>query len=141
MTNKDFSKLSPELIVLIRKSTHDPFLGDIALQKNPKDIVAIHHGLTIVGFAIPRKDGDGYWRTGPIFIDPLYRNKGYGGEWVKEFFKGRKGRAYINPTNTPSKALFMSAGFKETSKSIMDGGEKLIQFLKEKWYEGNNNKR
>lgn len=131
MTARDFSTLSPELLALLRKSTYDPYLGDIALNKDPKDIVEIRHGRTLVGFAIPRQDSDKRWRTGPIFIDPKYQGKGYGGRWIKEFFKGRKGRAYINPDNGASIAVFTKAGFKETPKVLMDGNEKLVQYLKE----------
>lgn len=129
--SNEWSSLSPELLALLRKSTHDPYLGDIALHKDPKDIIEILHGRVLVGFAIPRQDSDKRWRTGPIFIDPKYRGKGIGGKWIKDFFNRRKGRAYINPENVASIAVFTKAGFKETSKFLMDGNEKLVQYLKE----------
>lgn len=131
MNDKELKSLSPELLRLIRLSTHDPYLGDIVLQKKVTDIVEIHYDKKLVGFAVPRKDSDGRWRTGPIFIDPVFRSNGYGSMWIKDFFVRRRGRAYINPTNTASIKAFTRAGFKETNKVMMDGDEKLIQYLKD----------
>lgn len=129
--SNEWSSLSPEMTVLIRKSTHDPYLGGIALQKDPKDIVPILHRGSVVGFAIPRLERDGRWRTGPIFIDPVFRGLGYGGRWINEFFVNKKGRAWINPTNLPSIKSFIRAGFRQTTKSVKDGDGVLIEYLKD----------
>lgn len=131
MSNSDYSKLPKGMIELLNESTHDPYLGDIALQKNPKDIVPIYSGKVLIGFAIPRKESDGRWRSGPIFITAKERGKGFGGKWLVEFFKHRRGRSYINPTNQPSIQAFTKAGFYATLKSIKDDEEVLVQYLKD----------
>lgn len=116
---------------LIHESTTDKYLGDIATKKNLKDLVVFRYGGKAAGFAIPRKDSDGHFRTGPIFVSPSHRGLGISKRFVSEYFQSKKGRSWISEDNHSSKALFSSAGFKKTGKSLDDDGETLFEYKKE----------
>ena len=71
----------------------------------------------LIGFLTPRRDNNGYWRTGAIFIIPEYRNRGYGTLAIKEFFKDKeKGIAMIEKDNIPSQKAFAKSRFKKTKE-------------------------
>lgn len=123
--------ITPEIERLIEASTHDRFLGDIAKHKNPRLLVLFQYEGAPAGFAIPRKDSDGRYRTGPIFVLPHFRRKGIAQAFVKDYFKDKKGRAYIEPDNRPSQALYESAGFAKSGKTLKDGEDTLLhEYLK-----------
>lgn len=124
-------EVTPEVQRLIDASVHDRFLGDIAKHKNLSGLVVFCYNGELAGFAIPRRDSDGYYRTGPIFTLPAYRRKGIAGAFVKQFFADKKGRAYIEDDNHPSQALYKSAGFAKTGKKIADGEVALYEYLKQ----------
>lgn len=129
-----FGKPSPQdpaIQALIDASTQDPHLGDIATKKKLKDMVVFYYNDVPAGFAIPRRESDSYYRTGPIFVLPEYRNKGLAKQFVANFFQNKKGRAYIADTNVASQQLFTAAGFTRTDKSVVDDGEQLYQYIKE----------
>lgn len=108
------------LQLLIDESKKDPFLGDIASTKKTDSFKVFYVGDEAVGFAIPRKDSDGRYRTGAIYVLPQYRNKGYASQFTKSYFKDKKGRAFIEPDNTGSANLFTSTGFKKSGKQLKD---------------------
>jgi RimJ/RimL family protein N-acetyltransferase len=114
---------------LVDESVSDPFLGDIAKTKKFTDIMAFYIAGNPVGFAIPRRDSDGRYRTGAIYIKKSERNKGYAGLFVKHYFDGKKGRAYIEPHNTASQHLFKSAGFALSGKTLIHDGDKFDEWL------------
>lgn len=126
----------PEYTALIEEAAKDPFLGEFVLKKHPADfkwfIRKDPDGKwdKLVGFAIPRRDSDGYYRTGAIYVKPEYRKEGIASAFVKEYFEGKKGRAFIEDRNVASIALFTSIGFKKTGKTVRDGDEVLHEYLK-----------
>jgi hypothetical protein len=124
------TEVTPEITALIELSRQDPFLGDIATKKKVTDMVIFYMEGKPCGFAIPRKDTDGRYRTGPIFVISGMRGMGIAGTFVKHYFADRRGRAYINPENTASLKLFGSIGFVPSDKTIRDGDEVLREYLK-----------
>ncbi|MNR31799.1 hypothetical protein D3C85_1493350 [compost metagenome] len=114
---------------LVDESVNDPFLGDIAKTKRFTDIVVFYQGGQPVGFAIPRRDSDGRYRTGAIYITKSERGKGYAGLYLKHYFVGKKGRAYIDPYNTASQRLFGSAGFVKSGKRLTMGADVFDEWL------------
>lgn len=128
----EFKKSSDERVqALVEASTKDKFLGDIATKKKLSDLVAFHKDGQPVGFAIPRKDSDGHYRTGPIYIDPKHRGEGIAKQFIQQYFEGKKGRSYISADNKASMKAFESAGFKPTGKKIEDDGETLLEMKKQ----------
>ena len=113
---------------LVHSSTEDKYLGDIALSKKREDTLPLYHEGEMVGFAIPRKDWDGRWRTGPIFIRDEHRGKGIASGFIKDFFMNRPGRSYINADNLSSLRAFSKAGFAPTGKTLVHDGEKLDEY-------------
>lgn len=128
-TFKKATGADPEVTRLIEESTVDPFLGDIATTKKLTDVVAFYVGRRAVGFAIPRRDSDGRHRTGAIYITPPERKKGYAGMFVQAYFKGKQGRAYIEPGNVASQKLFSSAGFVRSGKKLTVDTELFEEWL------------
>ncbi|BDD79782.1 hypothetical protein [Burkholderia phage FLC9] len=123
----------PAYTALIHEAAKDPFLGDFVLKKKPAEFrwfLIGEHNDTLAGFAIPRRDSDGYYRTGAIYVKPEYRKQGIAAAFVKQYFQGKKGRAYIEDANAASIALFTSIGFKKTGKTVKDGNEVLHEYLK-----------
>ncbi|MNR29283.1 hypothetical protein D3C85_1466610 [compost metagenome] len=114
---------------LVDESVNDPFLGDIAKTKKFTDIVVFYIEGQPVGFAIPRRDHDGRYRTGAIYIKQGERHKGYAGLYVKHYFAGKKGRAYIEPHNTNSQRLFAGAGFAKSGKQLKLDGDVFDEWL------------
>lgn len=123
-------EITPDIQRLIDASVRDRFLGDIAKHKDLKSLVVFQYNGVYAGFAIPRRESDGHYRTGPIFTLPAYRRKGVAGAFVKDYFKDKKGRAFIEDDNRPSRALYESAGFVKTGKKISDGDVALYEYLK-----------
>ncbi len=111
---------------LVNEAKSDKFIGDVLHERDPKSVTGFFYNDILVGFAIPRKEGDGY-RTGPIFVKSEYRNKGIAKAFVKQLFDNKKGNAYIEENNIASQRLFLSCGFTKQSKSIKDGN--IILFL------------
>ena len=64
----------------------------------------------IVGFFTPREE-DGIWRAGAIFVLPQYRGHGFSTKALFNFFKDKKGKAFIDVNNTSSQKAFSKAGF------------------------------
>lgn len=130
ITFKHVEDMTPEVERILEESTRDRFLGDIVRSKNVRHLIMFYYDNKAAGFAIPRKDSDGYHRTGPIFVLPQYRRKGIAHAFVAEFFKDKKGRAYIETDNTASRALFKGVGFEPSGKTLKDGDDTLEEYLK-----------
>lgn len=133
MSTYTFRKLNrnnPIEMALIEESTTDPFLGDIVLTKNLNDAVVFLEGDRPVGFAIPRKESDGAYRTGPIYVTPSHRKRGVAKQWATVFFTDKAGRAWIETNNKPSQALFTALGFTPTGKTMMHDNVALMQYRK-----------
>lgn len=116
---------------LIEEAAQDQFLGDFVKKHKREDFVGFFSGKNLVGFAIPRKDSDGHYRTGAIFVTADRRRDGIASAFVKQYFEGKKGRAFIEPHNTASIALYTSVGFKKTGKQVKHDGDELDEYLKE----------
>ena len=115
---------------LIEEAAQDKYLGDFVYTRKREDFVGFWSGKKLVGFAVPRKDSDGRYRTGAIFVTPDRRRDGIAAAFVKQYFENKKGRAYVNPENAASVALYTSAGFHKSGKVIQDDQETLEEYLK-----------
>ena len=117
---------------LLDDAAKDPFLGDFIYKKNLNDIVLFTYDGELAGFAIPRKDSDGHYRTGPIFVRHGYRKKGIAKKFAAQYFLDKRGRAWIEETNVSSQRLYLSIGFKKTTRRTTDGdGVQLYEYLKD----------
>lgn len=126
--------MTPKIEQLLQQASKDPFLGEFVLKKKMEDLVPLEYNGTVVGFAIPRKDPDGKWRTGPIYVDPKSRKHGVASKFIQSFFASKSGRSWIDPNNHASKKAFESAGFKKSGKTTKDGDEVLEEYLKDSHY-------
>lgn len=126
--------MTPKIKQLLEQASKDPFLGEFVLKKKMEDLVPLEHDGEIVGFAIPRKEADGKFRTGPIYVDPKSRKHGVASSFIKTFFSDKPGRSWIDPKNIASKKAFESAGFKKSGKTTKDGDEILEEYLKDNNY-------
>lgn len=112
------SKLSPDLRRLVEMAMRDPFLGAAALKSHMENIVPLVYKGHTVGFAVPFREEDGYWRTGSIYIEPAFRRKGIAHVWIEEFMEGKAGRAWIDPRNASSIAAYTAAGFTKSGRRV-----------------------
>lgn len=126
---KKASTTTYDLILLVADSTKDPFLGDIASTKRITDVVGFYVDGKAVGFAIPRRDSDGRYRTGAIYITPNERKKGYAKQYLILYFQNKAGRAYIEPSNTASQSLFASVGFTKSGKTLKADNDLFEEWL------------
>lgn len=117
------------LRAILAEGQSDPALGDIVTKWLVDSVVAFVADGQLVGFAIPRKDGQVY-RTGPIYVTPKYRRRGVAAGFVLTYFKGRRGRAWIDDKNEASKALYTKAGFKPTDRKTSDHTGYYTEWLK-----------
>jgi GNAT superfamily N-acetyltransferase len=113
---------------LLELAANDPNLGPFVKQKKLEDTVLFEEHGEVVGFAIPRKDPDGYWRTGPIYVQPKSRGKGVASRFIQSFFSDKKGRSWIDPKNTASIHAFKLTGFNRTGKVVKDGSGILEEY-------------
>lgn len=102
---------------LIALAMKDPFLGPAALENHMENISMIQYQGKNVGFMVPFREDDGRYRAGTIFIEPEYRNKGLATTHISEWFRNRRGRAWIEPTNKGSQKTFKNAGFYKTGRT------------------------
>lgn len=124
---------TPEEKRLIDLALKDPRLGPSAVTTDPDQLVWVYDdNKKKVGFFTPKKEPDGRYRTGTIFIEPSERGKGYGSYAVNSFFNGATtpGRAWIEPTNIPSQTIFKKAGFYKSGRHTMS---KTTPRLFEEW--------
>ena len=130
-SRQDLTKLTPELDRLFKMASQEHFLGMFIYTKKLSDVVSLLYRGTVVGFAIPRKDYDGYWRTGPIFVEPKYRGKHIASQFIKSFFSDKPGRSMVDSKNSASRHAFLSAGFVKTGVLRKDGDGMLEEYKKE----------
>lgn len=114
---------------MLADASRDQFLGDIVYARKTDQMILIMDGSTLIGFAMPRLES-GFYRVGPIYVDPSQRGKGVATTFIKSFFASRSGRAYIDPANTPSRKSFSAAGFTQTGKIYRKGDEQYLQYEK-----------
>lgn len=110
----------PQVKKLIDESEHDKYLGDVVRQRGTQSLTGFYLDSQLVGFAVPRKDSDGRYRTGAIYVTPSHQGKGIASKFTRTYFKGKSGRAMIESDNTKSQHLFESIGFKRSGKTIKD---------------------
>ena len=112
-----------EMMGLIDEAGRDPAVGALVDPENPRrERLPIYAGKSLVGFATPRVDRDGIWRMGALWIRPDYRKRGLGRWVIREFMKGKRGRAFIDDANAASQAAFRSAGFRPSTADRERGG-------------------
>lgn len=132
LTFEKYSSIhSREYEKLIVEAAKDPYLGEFVLHRKREAFMGFFEHGELVGFAVPRRDSDGHYRTGAIFVTASHRSKGIAKAFVKQYFDGKKGRAYIEPGNQASIALYASVGFKKTGKQITDDDEVLEEYVKD----------
>ncbi|MNG15156.1 hypothetical protein D3C84_989630 [compost metagenome] len=83
----------------------DPYLGAPALKSNMENITPLIYKGRTVGFAVPFRESDGYWRTGSIYIEPAFRRKGIAHEWIES-------------RNASSIAAYTAAGFTKSGRRV-----------------------
>lgn len=110
-------EIDKEVRDLIKKASSERYLGKMVLDEPDSRLKVMYYQDKPVGVCWPNRDSDGRYRTGPIFVLPEYRGKGVASDFIIEYFKDRKGRAYIEPSNTASINTFKKAGFKKVEKS------------------------
>lgn len=118
---------------IFAEAAKNPYLGDLVYDRRTDKTIYFSDGAKAIGFAIPRQES-GYYRVGPIYVTPEYQGKGIAQTFVKEFFKSRQGRAYIEPENAASRKLFESVGFKATGRILKD--KEGVQYLQYEWRPG-----
>lgn len=116
--NKKVITLIPNSIIpqsIIDKVKEDTMLEDFVDYGSKIDRTAICLGSTIVGFFSPKMygyKGKMYYRTGAIYILPMFRHCGIGSSAILEYFKNKpNGLAYIEPRNVASLKAFTKVGF------------------------------
>ena len=83
---------------------------------DPEDVskkrAGIYIGDDLVGFMTPRKEPDGGWRVGAIYIRPENRGKGIAPSAIAKFFEDKDASPVpIGLTNSSSQSAFAKAGF------------------------------
>ena len=113
-------------------SKFNDYISDVIFILIPKDnkkkISDKKENLVIIGFYKPRKLTSGryagYYRSGPIFILPSFRKKGYAKEALEVYFKDKQGMCWISDRNTASQSLYASLGFTKTKHKLVDPEDK-----------------
>ena len=127
------TKASKEVEDIIAMAAKDKFLGDIVNKQPESRLRVLYYEGEVAGVCWPRKDSDGHYRTGPIYVAPDFRNKGVASDFILDYFDGKKGRAWIEPTNYSSMAVYKKAGFKKSGKTYVSqaDNETLYEYLKD----------
>jgi len=113
-----------KLEVLLNKAdAHEEFSGFNLVIGPEYDSrrIAFLLGDQVVGFMTPRKESrfDDRWRTGAIFVDEEFRGRSIAPSAIKQFFKDKKGYAWISNNNVSSQKAFRAAGFKKGDERSM----------------------
>lgn len=114
---------------MLADASKDYFLGDVVYLRKTDQMILIMEGRQLVGFAMPRLES-GFYRVGPIYVDPAHRSKGVARDFIKSFYASRNGRAYIDPTNAPSRKAFEHAGFVNTGDVYKKGTDVYLKYEK-----------
>lgn len=129
ITYEKYTGETAALTAMLKEAAQDRFLGDIVYERKTDKMILMKEGPRLVGFAMPRLE-QGFYRVGPIFVDPALRGKGVATDFLKSFFAARSGRAYIEPDNVASRKSFEAAGFRYTGKVYVKGSERYFQYEK-----------
>jgi len=101
--------ISPEMLA---GANEDPKLTGFVYPEEDRQRAGIYFNDELVGFMTPRKEPDGGWRVGAIYIDPNNRNKGIGAKAIANFFEERRASPVpIGVDNINSQKAFANAGF------------------------------
>jgi RimJ/RimL family protein N-acetyltransferase len=106
---------------------HPEFSGGGYVKGQDKDkqrVVALL-GDEVIGFMTPRYQPEsGYWRSGAIYVKPIYQGKGYASIMLQSFFNNPKhlpARVWIANYNVSSQKAFGKAGFvKSKQRNLSD---------------------
>lgn len=105
-------------MLLNKADEHEEFSGSnlvIGPEYDSRRIVFLL-GDQVVGFMTPREENrfnGNRWRTGAIFVDEEFRGKSIAPSAIKQFFKDKKGYAWISNNNISSQRAFQAAGFEK----------------------------
>lgn len=104
--------------LLDEADAHEEFSGYDLVKGKDYDArrIAFLWGDDVAGFMTPREEdrfGEKRWRTGAIFVDKNLRGMGIAPKAIAEFFKDKKGYAWISNKNTSSQKAFSDAGFRK----------------------------
>lgn len=76
---------------LVDESTNDRWARDISFWfKHIHEIYVCVVNEKAVGFVVPIKDPDGYWRKGSVYFTPSVRNHNALKHYIGDFFKIKK---------------------------------------------------
>lgn len=116
---------------LLEEAIKDPYLGEFLREKKETPVL-IYFEEKPVGFFLPRKESDGRYRSGAIYVQPKYRKHRLAKKALSAYFEDKKGRAYIEESNAASIRLFESIGFKQTDRTYTDSDKVLLRmYLKD----------
>ena len=115
---------------LLQEAKKDPYIGDQIQHHELKNLVVIYHEEKAVGFAFPYQQKD-YWKTGPLYVKLSHRGEGIGSSFLLSFYKGKKGKVYIDDDNTASQRTHEKAGFTKTEAKFSDDAGPKHLYVKE----------
>jgi RimJ/RimL family protein N-acetyltransferase len=115
---------------ILKNADKDPNIaGYVYPEDDSRKRVPIKNATgTTVGFLTPRVE-NGAWRAGATYVEPEHRGNGYASLALKEFFKDKKGRAYIEDTNVASRKAFEKAGFKEVPGKKIEKDSEVLHLM------------
>jgi len=97
---------------LLQLGDEDPEIGGFVYPEEDRQRAGIYLDDELVGFMTPRKEPDGRWRAGAIYLDPESRGKGIGSEAIANFFVDKDASPLpIGVDNIASQKAFTKAGF------------------------------
>ena len=106
LVSYDLNSSVPDSVLEVARK--DTYLEGYVNKQRSRPILL---GDEVIGFIAPRKSSDGVWRLKSIFVLPDFRGQGVARQVIKDFFKSRPGRAFINNSNISSQKAFKAAGF------------------------------
>lgn len=117
-----------ELEDVVDEAMSDYFLqsdGDVTSHPRNRLAIVYRANGSIIGFLSPKRmniKGEKYYRTGALYLQPAYRDKGIMEQVLKEFFAARRpGIAWIDDHNHKSINLFKKIGFEKDKPLCFEG--------------------
>lgn len=119
---------------LLKEASQDAMLHTWSVSLDENEIrTGIYADEELIGFFTPSIeifDGNEYWRTGTIYIQPAYRGHGHGKAAIQQFFAVHPyGLTHIREDNLPSLMTYTSVGFLVRGKFVQPKNNKTYLIL------------
>jgi hypothetical protein len=101
----------PETAALIKQSMDEGALAGVNPKRDLKFFYGLHWDGEMAGYACPRKDADGRWHCSNVYLKESFRDTDLAGEFFRNFFAGKKGRALVKEGDERAMQAFLSIGF------------------------------